>query len=133
MTPKKSFGPTAFAAPVRRLAKLAASSRLPRHRTWTKGQTIDSAMAQNNNRAGLHVGSRIARVDHADPLLEQWICRYQQKQENAAEKYGDEPHGKPALQCRQIEGADGIAEKSERAGQIEIAQCRGALAEPRRS
>ena len=76
-----------------------------------------------------HVGSRIARVDHADPLLEQWICRYQQKQENAAEKYGDEPHGKPALQCRQIEGADGIAEKSERADQIEIAQRRGALAE----
>ena len=90
-----------------------------------KGQTIDSAMIQNNDRADADVGSRIARVDQADPLLEQWICRRQQKQEDTAEKYGDEPHGKARLHAGRLKMPDGVPEKSEWADQVEIAQRRG--------
>jgi hypothetical protein len=68
-----------------------------------------------------HVRSRVAEGQQADPLFEQWIGRYQQKHEDAAENDRNEPDGKPGPQRRQIECTDGIAEKSERADQIKLA------------
>ena len=74
------------------------------------------------------IGGGVAGVEQADPFLKQRIGRYEQKRENAAENDGDEPDGEPGRQRRKIERAGHVAEQSERAEQIKLAQRRGPFA-----